>query len=60
MENPLLNLIVAIATGSTVVEVALFEWEGIMHAWSRVRRCGRRSRARENGMDRTATRMRRT
>ena len=36
MENPLLNIVAAIATGSAVIKFALFEWESIVDAWTRV------------------------
>jgi hypothetical protein len=38
MESSLLNAVVVIATSSAIIKFALFEWEGIIHAWSRVRK----------------------
>jgi hypothetical protein len=42
MESPFLNAVVMIATGAAVIKFALFEWEGIVHAWIRVTRLRRR------------------
>jgi hypothetical protein len=44
MEAPFLNAVVMIATGAAVVKFALFEWEGLVHAWNRVTRLKRRRR----------------
>jgi hypothetical protein len=44
MEAPLLNAVVIIATSSAVIKFALFEWEGIVYAWSRVSKQSRRAR----------------
>jgi len=42
MEVPLINAFILIATGSAVIKLALIEWEGIVHAWLRLReRSGR-------------------
>jgi len=38
MEAPLLNALIIVATGATLIKVALFEWEEVMRAWRRVRR----------------------
>lgn len=43
MEIPLLNAFVIIATGSAVIKFAIIEWEGIVHAWSRLRKQRRRT-----------------
>lgn len=46
MESALLNSVVVIATAAAVVKFALFEWEGIVHAWHRTvrqRRHGKRA-----------------
>ena len=37
MEVPLINAFILIATGSAVIKLALIEWEGIVHAWLRLR-----------------------
>lgn len=45
METSLLNAVVIIAAGASVIKFALFEWEGIAQAWRRVRPTARRKRA---------------
>jgi hypothetical protein len=42
MEATLLNAIIFIATLAALIRFALLEWEGILHAWSRVARATRR------------------
>ena len=37
MESCLFAAVVVIATGSAVIKFALFELEGVVHAWSRLR-----------------------
>jgi len=38
MEATILNAVVVIAAGAAVIRFALFEWEGIVRAWTRVAR----------------------
>jgi hypothetical protein len=42
METSLLNAVVIIAAGASVIKFALFEWEGIAQAWRRVRHIEKR------------------
>jgi len=49
MEASFLNAIVMIATGAAVIKFALFEWEGIVHAWIRVTRLRRRRKTADGG-----------
>jgi hypothetical protein len=44
MEIPLIDAFILIATGSAVVKLLLIEWEGIVHAWSRLRERSREIR----------------
>jgi len=45
MEHSLLSAVVIIASGSALMRFALFEWEGIADAWSRVFNNRRRNSA---------------
>ncbi len=47
MESRFVSALVLIATGAAVIKYALFEWEGIMQAWTRVTRFGRRRKREE-------------
>ena len=38
MEATLVNAVLIIAAGASVIKFALFEWEGVAQAWRRVRR----------------------
>lgn len=42
MESTLQNAIILIATLAALIRFALLEWEGIVHAWSRVARATKR------------------
>lgn len=42
MESLFINAVVVIATGAAVIKFALFEWEGILQAWIRVTKPGKR------------------
>jgi hypothetical protein len=42
MESSLLNAVVIIAAGASLIKFALFEFEGIAQAWRRVREPQRR------------------
>jgi hypothetical protein len=42
MEAALQNPIILIATFAALIRFALLEWEGIVHAWSRVARTTKR------------------
>jgi hypothetical protein len=44
METSLLNAVVIIAAGASVIKFALFEFEGIAQAWRRVRQPEKRKR----------------
>jgi hypothetical protein len=45
MEASLLNAVVIIAAGASVIKFALFEFEGIAQAWRRVREPQKRKAA---------------
>ncbi len=36
METVFINAVVYVATGAAVIKFALFEWEGVVRAWTRV------------------------
>jgi hypothetical protein len=44
MEATLQNAIIFIATLAALIRFALLEWEGIVHAWSRVARATKHRR----------------
>jgi hypothetical protein len=46
MEASLLNAVVIIAAGASVIKFALFEFEGIAQAWRRVREPKRKAASR--------------
>ena len=48
MEAAFINAVVAIATAAAVIKFALFEWEGILQAWTRVTKLGKRIRREEH------------
>lgn len=49
MESLFINAVVVIATGAAVIRFALYEWEGIMQAWIRITRLGKRHRQEGHG-----------
>jgi len=51
MEATLINAVFLIATSAAVVKFALFEWEGVLRAWTRVSKsmACRRSTERQSG-----------
>ncbi len=48
MEQAFLTAVVMIATLAAVVKFALFEWEGVVHAWMRVKEQRKRARITED------------
>src|SRR5260370_948874 len=45
MEAAFINAVVYIATGAAVIKFALFEWEGVVRAWTRVSKSMTRRRS---------------
>lgn len=44
MEQALFTIVVIIAALAAVIKFALFEWEGVVHAWMRVKELRKRMR----------------
>jgi hypothetical protein len=43
MERAFFTAVLTIATAAAVIKFALFEWEGVVHAWTRIKKLRKRS-----------------
>ena len=48
MEQALFTVVMMIAAVAAVIRFALFEWEGVVHAWTRVKELSKPTRITED------------